>query len=80
MMKRATNLWSVIPQGTQTLVTSSAEVELKGGLLGRLLEPLMRAVFTRMGPRSLAALKYFVEHGHPYPGPSRELRRAAASC
>jgi len=80
MMKRATNLWTVIPQGDQTLVTSEAEVEIKGGVFGRLLEPVMRAVFSRMGPRSLASLKYFVEQGHAYAGPSSELPFAPVGC
>ncbi len=80
MMKSATNLWTVEPRGAQTLVTSSAEAELKGGLFGRLLEPVVTAVFRRAGPQSLAALKYLVEHGHPYAGPARELPLAAALC
>ena len=66
--------------GTQTQVTSSAEVELKGGVLGRLLEPLVSAVFSRMGPRSLASLKYLVEHGEPFKGPARKIPLAPAVC
>ena len=80
MMKRATNLWTVIPQGDQTLVTSEAELEIKGGVFGRLLEPVMKAVFSRMGPRSLASLKYIVEHGQPYSGPSHLLPLAPVGC
>lgn len=80
MMKSAPNRWSVEARGDQTLVTSTAEVVLKGGFLGRLLEPLVRALAARVGEQSLAALKYLVEHGHPYPGKARELGPAPALC
>lgn len=80
MMKSATNRWSVEACGNQTLVTSTAEVVLKGGFMGSLLEPLVRTLATRLGRQSLAALKYLVEHGHPYPGKSRELLPAPAIC
>jgi carbon monoxide dehydrogenase subunit G len=80
MMKRASNTWSIASQGSQTLVTSLAEVELKGGFVGRLMEPAIKAVFGRLGARSLAALKYFVEHGRPFDGPSRDLPPGPALC
>jgi len=80
MMESATNMWSVEARGTQTLVTSSAEVVLKGGFFGRLLEPLAKLVATRLGAESLASLKYYVEQGHPYPGRARELGPAPALC
>jgi hypothetical protein len=80
MLKRATNTWSISPEGEQTLVTSTAEAELKGGIFGVLLQPLLRVVFARMGARSLASLKYYVEHGQPYRGPGRELALGPASC
>ena len=47
MMKRAVNRWTVEDRGSQALVTTTAEVELKGGLFGRLLEPLAAAVAKR---------------------------------
>jgi hypothetical protein len=80
MIKSATNRWSVEACGDQTLVTSTAEVVLEGGFLGSLLEPLVRALAARLGAQSLAALKYLVEHGHPYAGKARELGSAPALC
>jgi hypothetical protein len=80
MMKSATNSWSVEARGDQTLVTSTAEVAIKGGFLGSLLELLVRALAARLGAQSLPALKYLVEHGHPYPGKARELGPAPALC
>jgi hypothetical protein len=80
MLKHATNSWSVEPHGSQTLVTTEAEVALKGGVFGVLLQPLMRLAFAQLGARSMASLKYFVEHGQPYRGPSRELGTAPAGC
>lgn len=66
--------------GAQTLVRSKATASFKGGPFGRLLEPLMRAMFTRLGARSLASLKYLVEHGEPFSGRVRDLPAAPALC
>lgn len=81
MMKRAENRWSVKAHGAgQTLVTSTAVVELKGGVVGRALEPLARLMVNRVGPSTLASLKYFVEHGEEYPGNLSDLPRPVAAC
>lgn len=81
LVKRAVNTWSVSPHSPQqTLLTSQAEVELKGGWLGRLFEPLMAFAMRKMAPNSLAAFKYLVENGRPYQGRHSTLPRAAVSC
>ncbi len=80
MIKRATNKWSVVPQGDVSLLTTEAEVELRGGVLGRLLEPIMGPVMERMAPDALAGFKYLVEHGAPYAGKASELPRPVAAC
>ena len=54
MVCRATNRWSVVPQGNQSLLVSEATVELKGGVFGRLLEPIMGPLMQRMA-RFMAA-------------------------
>jgi hypothetical protein len=71
----------VHPKGERrSLLTTEAELELKGGILGRLVEPAMALVFDRMGSNSLAAFKYLVENGHPYQGRHSKLPRAPAVC
>lgn len=80
LMKRATNHWSVIPQGEKALLTSAAELEIRGGVVGRLLEPLMGPVLRRMAPQALAAFKYFVEQGQPYAGKASDLPRIPVTC
>lgn len=80
MMKSATNLWAVEAHGhAQTLVTSTAEAALKGGTFGRMLEPLAALMFKKLGAKSLASLKYLVEHGQPYTGLDK-LPLAPATC
>ncbi|MFO0597786.1 MAG: SRPBCC family protein [Myxococcaceae bacterium] len=79
MMKRARNTWSIEAHGTMTLVTSVAEVELKGGLFGRVLQPLVASVAQRAGARSLASLKHLVEHGKAFAGPG-QLAPAPINC
>jgi hypothetical protein len=80
MMEYATNRWAVEPRGAQALVTSTAEVVLKGGVFGRLLEPLVKIMASRLGTHSLASLKYLVEHGRPYGGAGRRPAAAPSAC
>ena len=80
LIKSAKNTWSVEPVNGKTLVTSESEVELKGGIFAKLLEPLLILWSRRVGGDALAALKYFVENGHPYQGKLSKLPRASAIC
>jgi hypothetical protein len=69
-----------MPEGDQTLLTSQAEVVLKGGPFGRLLEPFVAYHLKRIGPRTLAAFKYLVEHGEPPKVKHARLPRVATAC
>jgi hypothetical protein len=80
LVKRAANRWSVVAHGERSLLTSEAELELKGGVVGRLLEPLVGSLLRRMAPNALAGFKYLVEQGHPYVGKASELPRAPVAC
>jgi len=80
LVSRARNTWTVQPEGERTLLTSAAEVILKGGRLGQLLEPVVGLQFRRMGPRSLAAFKYLVEHGEAPRVRHAKLAPAPAVC
>jgi ligand-binding SRPBCC domain-containing protein len=80
LVRRARNTWTIRSEGEQSLLTSEAEVVLKGGRLGALLEPLVSRQIGRMGPRSLAAFKYLVEHGEPPPMPHAKLDPAPVAC
>lgn len=74
-------MWSVRPESPQqSLLTTEAEIELEGGPLGKLLEPVMSAVFRRMAPNALTAFKYLVKNGQPYDGRHSEMPRAPAIC
>jgi hypothetical protein len=61
----ARNEWRVDGVESQTLLTSTACVVLKGGALWRLLEPLVAFQSRRLGIRAMAAIKYLVEHDRP---------------
>jgi len=79
-VSRARNAWTVQPEGGQTLLMSQAEVVLKGGPLGRPLEPIVARQLNRIGLRTLAAFKYLVEHGEPPQVKHAKLPRVAAAC
>jgi hypothetical protein len=76
----ARNQWTVHPEGARTLLSSRAEVELKGGRLGRLLEPLFARQVKRVGPSTLAAFKFLVENGRPPQGKHALLPAAPVAC
>ncbi len=80
MLKSASNRWSLEAVGDQTLVTSYSEIVVKGGIFGRLLEPLI-FLATKFGfPNALAPLKYHVETGKPFEGDAKDLPLAPAFC
>ena len=61
----ARNTWTVEPHDTQTILRSEAHVQLRGGLLARLLDPIAKRQSRRMGRQALGAFKYLVETGRP---------------
>ncbi|MGH2973692.1 MAG: SRPBCC family protein [Solirubrobacterales bacterium] len=67
LVAHARNDWSLAAAGAQTLLTTRADVVLRGGPAGRLLEPLVAFQSRRMGRRALAAFKYLAETGKPPP-------------
>lgn len=80
LVKKAKNKWSLKAQENKTLLISEAEIELKGGFLGKLLEPILAKMTRRAGSDALAAFKYLVENGRPYEGSHSSLPRAALAC
>lgn len=80
LVAHARNEWTVHPEGDRALLTSNAEVVLKGGFAGRLLEPIVAYQFKRIGPRALAAFKYLVEHGEPPTVRHARLPRMSSAC
>ena len=80
LIKSAKNTWSVEPVNGKTLVTTESEVQLKGGIFAKPLAPLLMLWSKRVSGDSLAALKYFVETGHPYQGKLSKLPRASTTC
>ena len=80
LTKSAKNTWSVQQEGDKTLLISEAEIELKGGIFGKLLEPIMLLVSKKMAADSFAAFKYLVEQGKPFKGKVSSLARVPVSC
>ena len=78
--KSAKNTWSVISENGKTLVITESEVVLRGGVIGKICEPLMYIISKKMGADSLAALKYLVENGTPYKGSFSKLPRVSNVC
>jgi len=80
LVKSARNTWSVKADNGKTLLTSQSYIVLKGGMFGKLLEPLMLFISNKMAADALAAFKYLVENGKPYEGKHSLLPRVSAVC
>jgi hypothetical protein len=82
LVKRATNRWSVKPHSPiQSLLVSEAEIELRGGVVVRLLlEPMMERRMNVMGRQSLTALKHLIETGCEYQGDFASLPMPKVAC
>ncbi len=80
MVKLAQNTWSLLEDGGKTYLTTESKVIFKGGLFGRLLEPVMKIATAKMGANTLAALKYLIETGSPFEGNHSKLPRPLAVC
>jgi hypothetical protein len=80
LLARARNTWSVHAEGERTLLVSEAQVVLKGGPVGRLLEPLLSRQIKRVGRKSVAAFKYLVETGQAASVPHARLAAAPTAC
>jgi hypothetical protein len=80
LVKSAKNTWSVKAENGKTLLKTESEVVLKGGIFGRILEPLMLLISKKMGSDALSAFKYLVENGQPYEGKHSSLPRVSAVC
>jgi len=78
--KFAENKWTVKSDNGKTLVTTESRVVLKGGIFGKILEPLMYIVSKKMGAESLAALRFLVETGKPYEKKFSKLPRVSIAC
>ncbi len=80
MAKFAKNKWSVEEVNGKTLLKSEAEITFKGGIFGRVLEPIMALISKKMSSDSMAGIKHLVETGTPYQGEVSKLPRAAITC
>lgn len=80
LIKSAANRWTLVTEGKRTRLTSYAEVEFKGGIFGRLLEPLFSAIIKKTAPRTFAALKYFIENGKAFDGKETEIPLDGLLC
>ena len=80
LLAHARNEWSVQPQDEMTLLTTRAEVVLKGGRIGRLLEPVVEYQIKRVTPKTLAAFKHLVEDGEPPKVKHAKLPPAPMAC
>jgi Polyketide cyclase / dehydrase and lipid transport len=67
MVKYATNTWQLSSTGSnQSRLRMIINMEIRG-LLGKLMQPMMKMQMGKMGNQLVEEFKYFVENGKPHP-------------
>lgn len=80
VINSAINSWELIQENGKTLVISKAEIDLGTGLLNNILSYFMKPYMRKMGPRTLALLKYWIEEGVPYSGKASHIPPGPMTC
>ena len=65
MVKYATNTWTLTSQGnSKTTLVMKMDITL-GGIMGFMMQPMMKMMMNKMGNTLLSDFKYYVENGRP---------------
>lgn len=74
MVKNATNSWQLNSVGqNKTQLTMTMDIKL-GGLMGFMMQPMMKMMMSKMGNTLLADYKYYVENGQPSEAKVKSLK------
>lgn len=75
MVKYATNSWSLTSLGQhKTKLVMTMDITL-GGLMGFVMQPMMKMMMTKMGNTLLADYKFYVENGKPSEAKLKALKK-----
>jgi len=75
MVKYATNSWSLTSLGqTKTKLKMKMDITL-GGIMGFMMQPMMKMMMSKMGNTFLADYKYYVENGRPSKAKIKSLKK-----
>ncbi|OIQ99141.1 hypothetical protein GALL_188780 [mine drainage metagenome] len=73
MVKQATNTWKLLSVGQeQSKLYMRMDIQL-GGVMGKIMQPMMKMMMSKMGNELLEEFKYYVENKQPHP---RKLKAA----
>lgn len=75
MIKRATNTWQLISVGTDK---SKLHMEMNftfGGIMGRIIQPMMKMMMSKMGNQMVEEFKYYVENGEAHPRKIKAMKK-----
>lgn len=78
MVSSALNHWqlrSIDAQQTQLIMTIVIEVK---GLMGKIMQPLMRIQMSKLGAQIAEEFKYYVETGKPHPRKVKALQKQSS--
>lgn len=74
-VKHATNTWTLNSSGNnKTRLTMQMDITL-GGMMGFVMQPMMKMMLGKMGDTLLADYKYYVENGVPSEAKRKAMRK-----
>lgn len=75
MVKYATNTWTLTSLSQEkTKLVMKMDITL-GGIMGFMMQPMMKMMMTKMGNTLLSDYKYYVENGKPSEAKIRALKK-----
>lgn len=75
MVSSALNHWQLRAiSAEKTQLTMRIEIEVKG-LMGKIMQPMMRMQMSKLGAQIAEEFKYYVEHGQPHPRKVKALQK-----
>ena len=75
-VKNATNTWQLTSTGQdQSKLQMRMDIQL-GGIMGTLMQPMMRMMMSKMGNTLVEDFKYYVENGQPHPRKIKAMQKA----
>lgn len=75
MVKYAQNTWRLIPiDSNKTKLKMSMELKV-GGIIGKIMKPMMRMQMGKMATNTADDFKYYVETGKPHPRKVKAMKK-----
>ncbi len=75
VVKYATNTWKLVPLGQdKSKLQMVMDIQLKG-IMGAIMQPMMKMMMSKMGNELTEEFKYYVENRQPHPRKIKAMKK-----